>query len=55
MEKDFEFEKQKYVKQQKQNFTCKESESLSFQIVQLKRVLEIYEKGQIGLNGVLSQ
>lgn len=49
MEKDFE------VKKQKQNFTCKEHESLSFQIFQFKWVLERYEKEQIGLHGVLSQ
>lgn len=49
MEKYFEVEKQK------QNFTCKKCESLSFQIVQLKRVLKRYENGQIGLDSVLSQ
>ncbi|CAJ2638078.1 unnamed protein product [Trifolium pratense] len=41
--------------QEKQKFTCKECDSLSFQIVQLKRVLERYEKGQVGLDNILSQ
>lgn len=40
---------------EKQNFVCKNYESLSFQIFQLKRVIERYEKGQIVLEGVLSQ
>ena len=53
-EKDFENEKQKMISEKK-NFVCLKCESLSFQIVQLKRVLERYEKGQIGLEGVLSQ
>ena len=55
MEKDFQIERQSFLEKEKQNLTCKECESLSFQIVQLKRVLERYEKGQIGLEGVLSQ
>jgi hypothetical protein len=55
MEKGFEVEKEKMVSDQKQNFVCNKCESLSFQIIQLKRVLERYEKGQIGLEGVLSQ
>ena len=55
MEKDFKEEKQKSSDEQKQNFVCKNCDSLSFQIVQLKRVIERYEKGQIGLEGVLSQ
>ena len=55
MEKDFNNEKEEMTNDQKQNFVCKNCESLSFQIVQLKRVLERYEKGQIGLEGVLSQ
>lgn len=50
-----EVEKQNYVEQHKQNFTCKEYESLSFKIVQLKRVPERYENGKIGLDDVLSQ
>ena len=55
MEKYFKEEKQKSSDEQKQNFVCKNCDSLSFQIVQLKRVIERYEKGQIGLEGVLSQ
>ncbi|CAJ2660665.1 unnamed protein product [Trifolium pratense] len=55
MEKNFENEKQSYIEREKQNFTCKECDSLSFQIVQLKRVLERYEKGQVGLDNILSQ
>jgi len=55
MEKNFENEKQSYLEKEKQNFTCKECDSLSFQIVQLKRVLERYEKGQVGLDNILSQ
>lgn len=51
----FEVEKQNFVKEQKLNFVCKECESLSFQIVQFKRVLKRYEKWQFGLDGVLSQ
>ena len=54
IEKDVNDEKQKMISE-KQNFVCKNCESLSFRIVQLKRVLERYEKGQIGLEGVLSQ
>lgn len=38
MEKDVEDEKQKMISE-KQNFVCQICESLSFQIVQLKRVL----------------
>src|ERR1044072_5748785 len=55
MEKDFKDEKQKIISEQKQNFVYNNCESLSFQIVQLKRVLERYEKGQIGLESILSQ
>lgn len=55
MEKDFEVEKQNYVEKQENSFTCNECQSLSFQIVQLKRVLKRYEKGKIGLEGALSQ
>ncbi|CAJ2657071.1 unnamed protein product [Trifolium pratense] len=55
MEMNFEIEKQSFLEKEKQNFTCKECESLSFQIVQLKRVLERYEKGQVGLDNILSQ
>src|SRR4051812_21059267 len=40
---------------QENSVACKNCESLSFQIVQIKRVLERYEKGQIGLEGVLRQ
>lgn len=54
MEKDFEVEKQNVLNERKHNFVCKNCESLSFQIVQLKRVLEIYEKGQVRLEDVLS-
>ena len=54
IEKDVNDEKQKMISE-KQNFVCKNCEPLSLQIVQLKRVLERYEKGQIGLEGVLSQ
>lgn len=54
IEKDVNDEKQKMISE-KQNFICKNYESLSFQIVQLKRFLERYEKGQIGLEGVLIQ
>ena len=50
----FENKKQEMISEKK-NLVCLECESLSFQIVQLKRVLERYEKGQIGLEGVLSQ
>jgi peptidoglycan hydrolase CwlO-like protein len=42
-EKDFENEKQKMISEKK-NFVCLKCESLSFQIVQLKRVLEMYDK-----------
>ncbi|KAK2423291.1 rust resistance kinase Lr10 [Trifolium repens] len=52
---NFEVEKQNLLEKEKQNFTCKECDSLSFQIVQLKRVLERYEKGQVGLDNILSQ
>ncbi|KAK2454205.1 gag-protease polyprotein [Trifolium repens] len=52
---NFEVEKQSFLEKEKQNFTCKECNSLSFQIVQLKRVIEIYEKGQVGLDNILSQ
>ena len=55
MEKYFQIERQSFLEKEKQNLTCKECESLSFQIVQLKRVLERYENGQIGLDNVLSQ
>ena len=55
MEKYFQIERQSFLEKEKQNLTCKECESLSFQIVQLKRVLERYEKGQIGLDNVLRQ
>ena len=37
----------------KKNLACKNCESLNFQIVQLKRVIERYEKGQIGLEEIL--
>ena len=47
IEKEFKDEKDKMISDQKQNFVCNNCESLSFQIVQLKRVLEIYEKGQV--------
>ena len=50
----FENKKQEMISEKK-NLVSLECESLSFQIVQLKRVLERYEKGQIGLEGVLSQ
>ena len=53
IEKYFQIEKQNFLKKEKQNLTCKECESFSFQIVQLQKVLERYEKGQIGLNDVL--
>ncbi|XP_050896565.1 uncharacterized protein LOC127103342 [Lathyrus oleraceus] len=53
MEKDVNDEKQRMISE-KQNFVCKNCESLSFQIVQLKRVLERYEKRQVGLEDVLS-
>ncbi|KAK2450001.1 hypothetical protein QL285_009142 [Trifolium repens] len=52
---NFEVEKQSFIEKEKQNFTFKECDSLSFQIVQLKRVLERYEKGQVGLDNILSQ
>ncbi|KAK2382430.1 rust resistance kinase Lr10 [Trifolium repens] len=52
---NFEVEKQSFLEKEKQNFTCKECDSLFFQIVQLKRVLERYEKGQVGLDNILSQ
>ncbi|WJX50352.1 hypothetical protein P8452_36670 [Trifolium repens] len=55
METNFEVEKQNLLEKEKQNFTCKKCDSLSFQIVQLKRVLERYEKGQVGLDNILSQ
>lgn len=44
MEKDFEVVRPNYVNNKKRNFTCKECDSLSFQIVHLKRVIERYEK-----------
>jgi Zn finger protein HypA/HybF involved in hydrogenase expression len=44
MEKKFEIEKKSFLEKENQNFTCKQCDSLSFQIVQLKRVLERYEK-----------
>ncbi|XP_058763525.1 uncharacterized protein LOC131636971 [Vicia villosa] len=47
-------DKEKMISVQEDNVACKNCESLSFQIVQLKRVLERYEKGQIGLENVLS-
>lgn len=37
LKKDFEVEKQNFVNEQKQNFVCKECESISFQIIQLKK------------------
>ncbi|KAK2402034.1 gag-protease polyprotein [Trifolium repens] len=52
---NFEVEKQSFFEKEKQNFTCKECDSLSFQIVQLKRVIERYDKGQVGLDNILSQ
>ncbi|KAK2422681.1 gag-protease polyprotein [Trifolium repens] len=52
---NFEVEKQSFLEKEKQNFTSKECDSLSFQIVQLKRVIERYEKGQVGLNNIISQ
>ncbi|KAK2357503.1 gag-protease polyprotein [Trifolium repens] len=52
---NFEVEKQSFLEKEKHNFTCKECDSLSFQIIQLKRVLERYEKGQVGLDNILSQ
>ncbi|KAK2353731.1 gag-protease polyprotein [Trifolium repens] len=52
---NFEVEKQNLLEKEKQNFTCKKCDSLSFQIVQLKRVLERYEKGQVGLDNILRQ
>ncbi|KAK2400748.1 gag-protease polyprotein [Trifolium repens] len=55
MKMNFEVEKQSFLEKEKQNFTCKECDSLSFQIVQLKRVIERYEKGQVGLDNILSQ
>ena len=54
IEKEHKDEKEKMISDQKQNFVCNNCESLSFQIVQLKRVLERYEKGQVGLENVLS-
>ena len=42
MEKDFNNEKERMISDQKHNFVCKNCESLSFQIIQLKRVLERY-------------
>lgn len=53
MEKDFNNEEMN--SKQKENFVCNTCESLTLQIVQLKRIIERYEKGQIGLEGVLSQ
>ena len=52
LEKYIESGKQKLM-DEKQSLVCKNCESLSFQIVQLKRVLERYEKGQIGLEEIL--
>src|SRR4051812_40128577 len=48
MQKVFDVEKKQYVDKIEQKYICNKCESLSFQIVQLKRVLERYEKGQIG-------
>ncbi|XP_050895369.1 uncharacterized protein LOC127101987 [Lathyrus oleraceus] len=50
MKNNFKDEKEELIK----NFACIKCESLAFQIVQLKRVIERYEKGQIGLEHVLS-
>lgn len=38
----------------KQNSACNKCKSLSFEIVQLNRVIERYEKGQLGLENVLN-
>ena len=54
MNKDLLCQKQTFLKE-KQDFVCKKCESYTFQIVKLKRVIERYEKGQIGLEGLLSQ
>ncbi|XP_050908720.1 uncharacterized protein LOC127122424 [Lathyrus oleraceus] len=50
MKNNLKDEKEELIK----NFTCTKCESLAFQIVQLKRVIERYEKDQIGLEHVLS-
>jgi hypothetical protein len=50
MKNNLKDEKEELIK----NFACTKCESLAFQIVQLKRVIERYEKGQIGLEHVLS-
>lgn len=48
MGNNFKVEKQNFLEKEKQNLTCKNCDSLSFQIVQLKRLLERYAKGQVG-------
>ncbi|XP_050890112.1 uncharacterized protein LOC127095473 [Lathyrus oleraceus] len=50
MKNNLKDEKEELIK----NFACTKCESLAFQIVQLKRVIERYEKGQIRLEHVLS-
>ncbi|XP_050878843.1 uncharacterized protein LOC127082659 [Lathyrus oleraceus] len=50
MKNNLKDEKEELIK----NFACTKCESLDFQIVQLKSVIERYEKGQIGLEHVLS-
>src|SRR3954471_14551680 len=55
IEEEQKNDKEKMISVQEDSVACKNCESLSFQIVQLKRVLERYEKGQIGLEGVLRQ
>src|SRR3954468_7738423 len=55
IEEEQKDDKEKIISVQENSVACKNCESLSFQIVQLKRVLERYEKGQIGLEGVLRQ
>lgn len=52
IEKDFEDEKQKMISDQEQNFVCKTCDSLKGQMVQLKRVIKRYEKGEIGLKEI---
>ena len=47
MEKYFKEEKQKLSDEQKQNFVCKNCESLSFQIVQLKESLKDMKKAKL--------
>src|SRR3954466_14912485 len=53
VKKEHKDEKEKMISVQEDNVACKNCESLSYRDLQLKRVLERHEKGQIGLENVL--